>query len=31
LTPDRTWYALVVEDRQGRKAYTDPIWIAYDR
>ena len=23
LTPDRTWYALVVEDRHGRKAYTD--------
>jgi hypothetical protein len=22
-----TWYALVVEDREGRKAYTDPIWI----
>jgi hypothetical protein len=22
-----TWYALVVEDAKGRKAYTDPIWI----
>jgi hypothetical protein len=22
-----TWYALVVEDARGRKAYTDPIWI----
>ena len=22
------WYALIVEDRRGRKAYTDPIWIA---
>jgi hypothetical protein len=21
------WYALVVEDAQGRKAYTDPIWV----
>jgi hypothetical protein len=21
------WYALVVEDQQGLKAYTDPIWI----
>jgi hypothetical protein len=21
------WCALVVEDRQGRQAYTDPIWI----
>ena len=31
LTPDRPWYALVVEDRHGRRAYTDPIWIAYDR
>jgi hypothetical protein len=31
LTPDHTWYALVVEDRRGRRAYTDPIWIAYDR
>jgi hypothetical protein len=22
-----TWYALVVEDQRGRKAYTDPVWI----
>lgn len=22
------WYALQVEDRAGRKAYTDPVWIA---
>jgi hypothetical protein len=22
------WYALVVEDEAGRKAYTDPIWVA---
>ena len=22
-----TWYSLVVEDREGRKAYTDPIWM----
>lgn len=21
------WYALVVEDQAGRKAYTDPIWV----
>ena len=22
-----SWYALVVEDQAGRKAYTDPIWV----
>jgi hypothetical protein len=22
-----SWYALVVEDQQGCKAYSDPIWI----
>jgi hypothetical protein len=22
------WYALIVEDQRGRKAYTDPIWSA---
>ncbi|MBS0578830.1 MAG: CehA/McbA family metallohydrolase [Proteobacteria bacterium] len=22
-----TWYALVVEDASGRKAYTDPVWV----
>jgi hypothetical protein len=28
LTPDRsTWYALVVQDVQGQKAFTDPIWV----
>jgi hypothetical protein len=28
LTTQRaTWYALIVEDSLGRKAYTDPIWI----
>jgi hypothetical protein len=23
----RTWYALVVEDAAGRRAYTNPIWV----
>ena len=28
LAPDRsTWYALVVEDVEGQKAYTDPVWV----
>jgi hypothetical protein len=28
-TADRaTWYALIVEDAAGRRAYTDPIWIS---
>jgi hypothetical protein len=28
LTTNRaTWYALLVEDDQGRQAYTDPIWV----
>jgi hypothetical protein len=22
-----SWYALVIEDQQGRKAYTDPYWV----
>jgi hypothetical protein len=22
------WYALEVEDQRGRKAYTDPVWVA---
>jgi hypothetical protein len=22
-----TWYALIVEDTRGHKAYTDPIWV----
>lgn len=26
-TAHATWYALVVQDGQGRKAYTDPIWV----
>src|ERR1700722_7326183 len=26
-TQHSTWYALVVEDAQGHKAYTDPIWV----
>jgi hypothetical protein len=23
-----TWYALIVEDSQGHKAYTNPVWVA---
>lgn len=31
-TRTRAWYALVVEDSRGHKAYTDPIWVdAVDR
>jgi hypothetical protein len=26
-TRHAAWYALTVEDNQGRKAYTDPIWV----
>jgi hypothetical protein len=26
-TPTSTWYALTVEDRAGRHAYSDPIWV----
>jgi hypothetical protein len=26
-TGSATWYALIVSDSQGRKAYTDPIWV----
>jgi hypothetical protein len=26
-TQRHAWYALVVEDAKGRKAYTDPIWV----
>ena len=26
-TRRRTWYSLIVEDEQGHKAYTDPIWV----
>jgi hypothetical protein len=25
-TPD--WYALIVEDQRGRKAYSNPIWTS---
>ncbi|HYC08968.1 MAG TPA: CehA/McbA family metallohydrolase [Steroidobacteraceae bacterium] len=28
LAPERAWYALVVEDQRGRRAYTDPIWVS---
>jgi hypothetical protein len=28
LPPEHTWYALVVEDQRGRRAYTDPIWVS---
>jgi hypothetical protein len=28
VRPDRSsWYAWVVEDMQGQKAYTDPVWV----
>ncbi len=26
-TQRRAWYALIVEDNDGHKAYTDPIWV----
>jgi hypothetical protein len=26
-TPSHTWYSVIVEDNQGHKAYTDPIWV----
>jgi hypothetical protein len=26
-TRSHTWYSLIVEDNQGHKAYTDPIWV----
>ena len=26
-TPRPTWYSLTVEDNQGHKAYTNPIWV----
>jgi len=26
--PEAHWYALTVEDREGRKAYTDPYWVS---
>jgi hypothetical protein len=26
-TQRRAWYSLIVEDEQGHRAYTDPIWV----
>jgi hypothetical protein len=26
-TASHTWYSVIVEDNQGHKAYTDPIWV----
>jgi hypothetical protein len=26
-TANATWYALIVADAQGHKAYTDPVWV----
>jgi hypothetical protein len=26
--PAAKWFALVVEDGAGRKAYTNPVWVA---
>jgi hypothetical protein len=26
-TQKAAWYSLIVEDDQGHKAYTDPIWV----
>ena len=26
-TDQATWYALVIEDGAGYKAFTDPIWV----
>jgi hypothetical protein len=26
-THNATWYALIVSDSQGHKAYSDPIWV----
>ena len=31
LPPERAWYALIVEDQRGRRAYTDPIWVSAPR
>ncbi|HEX4388554.1 MAG TPA: CehA/McbA family metallohydrolase [Steroidobacteraceae bacterium] len=30
ITEHPAWYALVVEDAQGRKAYSDPIWVTLE-
>jgi hypothetical protein len=27
-TQRSTWYSLIVEDNQGHKAYTNPVWVA---
>ena len=27
MTPRAAWYSLIVEDSEGHKAYTDPIWV----
>jgi hypothetical protein len=28
LNPDSdTWFALIVEDSKGKKAYTNPVWL----
>jgi hypothetical protein len=29
-TAHPTWYALVVEDVAGHRAFTDPIWVDVD-
>ena len=26
-TPRAAWYSLIVEDSEGHKAYTDPVWV----
>jgi hypothetical protein len=26
-TERSTWYSLIVEDNEGHKAYSDPIWV----
>jgi len=29
--PGARWYALVIEDGQGHKAYTDPYWVSPEK
>ena len=29
--PEARWYALIVEDGQGHKAYTDPFWVGPEK
>jgi hypothetical protein len=29
-TTRNTWYSLIVEDVEGKRAYTDPIWVTVD-